>query len=41
MAAEVIAEMNDYQFKVVRLQGDFIWHDLKTKTRRSSSSMAL
>jgi len=24
---KVIAEMNDYQFKVVRLQGDFIWHD--------------
>ena len=23
----VIAEMNDYQFKVVRLQGEFIWHD--------------
>ena len=23
----VIAEMNDYQFKVVRLEGDFIWHD--------------
>ncbi|MFW6027670.1 MAG: cupin domain-containing protein [bacterium] len=23
----VIAEMNDYQFKVVRLDGDFIWHD--------------
>ena len=23
----VIAEMNDYQFKVVTLQGDFIWHD--------------
>ncbi|KAB0550964.1 cupin domain-containing protein [Pseudomonas argentinensis] len=22
----VVAEMNDYQFKVVRLQGDFIWH---------------
>lgn len=22
----VIAEMNDYQFKVVRLQGDFVWH---------------
>ncbi|HMD01891.1 MAG TPA: cupin domain-containing protein [Candidatus Baltobacteraceae bacterium] len=21
--------MNDYQFKVVRLQGDFIWHDHK------------
>jgi mannose-6-phosphate isomerase-like protein (cupin superfamily) len=23
----VIAEMNDYQFKVVKLQGDFVWHD--------------
>lgn len=23
---KVIAQMNDYQFKVVRLQGDFIWH---------------
>ncbi|MHC8288749.1 cupin domain-containing protein [Pseudomonas sp. XS1P51] len=22
----VIAEMNDYQFKVVKLLGDFIWH---------------
>ena len=25
----VIAEMNDYQFKVVKLRGDFIWHDHK------------
>ena len=24
---QVIAEMNDYQFKVVKLKGDFIWHD--------------
>lgn len=23
---KVIAEMNNYQFKLVRLQGDFIWH---------------
>jgi mannose-6-phosphate isomerase-like protein (cupin superfamily) len=23
---KVIAEMNDYQFKIVKLQGDFIWH---------------
>jgi mannose-6-phosphate isomerase-like protein (cupin superfamily) len=23
---KVVAEMNDYQFKIVRLQGDFIWH---------------
>jgi mannose-6-phosphate isomerase-like protein (cupin superfamily) len=26
-APRVIAEMNDYQFKVVKLEGDFIWHD--------------
>lgn len=24
--ARVIAEMNDYQFKLVRIEGDFIWH---------------
>lgn len=24
---KVIAEMNNYQFKIVRLQGDFVWHD--------------
>jgi len=24
---KVIGEMNDYQFKVVKLQGDFVWHD--------------
>jgi len=23
---KVIAELNDYQFKVVKLEGDFIWH---------------
>ena len=23
----VVAEMNDYQFKLVRIEGDFIWHD--------------
>lgn len=23
----IVAEMNDYQFKLVRIQGDFIWHD--------------
>jgi len=26
-APKVVAEMNDYQFKVVKLQGDFIWHE--------------
>jgi len=26
---KVIAEMNNYQFKIVKLQGDFIWHDHK------------
>lgn len=23
----VVAEVNDYQLKVVRLRGDFVWHD--------------
>lgn len=23
---KVIAEMNDYQFKLVRLEGEFVWH---------------
>jgi mannose-6-phosphate isomerase-like protein (cupin superfamily) len=23
----VVAELNDYQFKVVRIEGDFIWHN--------------
>ena len=23
---KVIAEMNDYQFKLVKIKGDFIWH---------------
>lgn len=23
---KVIAELNDYQFKLVKLQGDFVWH---------------
>jgi mannose-6-phosphate isomerase-like protein (cupin superfamily) len=26
---KVIAEMNDYQFKLVKLQGDFLWHHHK------------
>jgi mannose-6-phosphate isomerase-like protein (cupin superfamily) len=25
----VIAEMNDYQFKLVKLEGEFVWHDHK------------
>lgn len=24
---KVIAELNEYQFKLVKLQGDFVWHD--------------
>ena len=24
---KVVAELNNYQFKLVKLQGDFIWHD--------------
>ncbi|MDA8961800.1 cupin domain-containing protein [Congregibacter sp.] len=26
---KVIAEMNDYQFKVAKIQGEFVWHDHK------------
>ena len=26
---KVVAEMNDYQFKLVKLEGDFIWHEHK------------
>jgi len=25
-APKVVAEMNDYQFKIVRLEGEFVWH---------------
>ena len=28
-APKVIAEMNDYQFKVVKIKGSFVWHDHK------------
>lgn len=24
---KVIAEMNDYQFKLAKLEGDFVWHE--------------
>ena len=24
---KVIAQMNDYQFKIVKILGDFVWHD--------------
>ncbi len=24
---KVIAELNDYQFKVVKIEGEFVWHD--------------
>ena len=26
-APRIIAEMNDYQFKLVKIQGEFVWHD--------------
>jgi len=28
-APKVVAEMNDYQFKIVKLAGDFVWHHHK------------
>ena len=24
---KIIAQMNDYHFKIVKLQGEFVWHD--------------
>ena len=24
---KVIAELNDYQFKIAKVEGDFVWHD--------------
>ena len=26
-APKVIAEMNDYQFKLVKIEGEFVWHE--------------
>ena len=26
-APRVVAQMNDYQFKLVRIQGEFVWHN--------------
>jgi mannose-6-phosphate isomerase-like protein (cupin superfamily) len=26
---KIIAEMNNYQFKIVKIEGDFIWHEHK------------
>ncbi|WP_188943602.1 cupin domain-containing protein [Virgibacillus salexigens] len=26
---KIISEINDYQFKLVKIQGDFVWHDHK------------
>ena len=26
---KIITEMNDYQFKIAKIKGEFIWHDHK------------
>ncbi len=26
-SSRVVAEMNDYQFKLVKVEGEFVWHD--------------
>ena len=26
-APKIIAQMNDYHFKIVKIQGEFVWHD--------------
>jgi hypothetical protein len=25
-APKIVAQMNDYQFKLVKIQGEFVWH---------------
>jgi hypothetical protein len=37
----VIAEMNDYQFKVARLEGDFVWHITRIQMRPLLSSTGI
>ncbi len=34
---KVIAEMNDYQFKLVKIKGDFVWHNHVTSRTKQSS----
>jgi mannose-6-phosphate isomerase-like protein (cupin superfamily) len=29
LSPRVIAEMNDYQFKIAKIKGEFVWHDHK------------
>ena len=29
LSPRVIAEMNDYQFKIAKIQGEFVWHNHK------------
>ena len=36
---KVIAEMNDYQFKLVKIRGDFVWHEHKGVRHRPSSEL--
>ena len=38
---KVIAEMNDYQFKLVKLEGDFIWHEHVSFCRSRPPSVGL
>jgi len=35
----VIVEMNDYQFKLVKAQGEFVWHSHTDTDETSSSGM--
>ena len=29
----VVAEMNDYQFKLVKVNGEFVWHTTRTQMK--------
>jgi hypothetical protein len=33
----IVAQMNDYHLKLVRVEGEFVWHDHGIRTRYLSS----
>ena len=38
---KVIAEMNDYQFKIAKFKNEFVWHDHKKQMKHLLSLKAL
>jgi hypothetical protein len=36
-----VAEMNDYQFKLVTLQGEFVWHDHRDTAKSATGCIVI